>query len=233
MPHNRPYATCNQAFTLPQNLAFDSGSQRWKFRKATTKPVSLKKNQPSNSSFSSFLLEKLRFMTLFYRLSDKPSFISKEVNKATSSSAMSRPHKASEKGFTLIEVLIATFIFAIFAAGMLTAIPQLRKVAMRSEQYQTATNLANDQIEKFRTQAFSHLRTTSVSLGPRSLPKPVNGVTYNVSWEVVPHTLDGSDAHAVAARVTVSWDADHFTPASKTFWTIFTANGISDKKFIP
>lgn len=61
----------------------------------------------------------------------------------------------SQKGFTLLEVLIALAIIGITAAGFMGALTTSTQTAMKTDQIDTARTIAQTQMEYVKKQAFS------------------------------------------------------------------------------
>lgn len=125
-----------------------------------------------------------------------------------------RPHPRSsaDAGFSLIEVMVAMFIFAVVSLAFASALLTTMQVSSDSLARQTASSLAASQIDQVRTT--TDLTTLDSSAAPTNVA--VAGRTYHVST-IVRWTGAGSGTDAQcssgsgpllnkAVKVVVSWD---------------------------
>jgi len=135
---------------------------------------------------------------------------------------------SSRQGMTLVEVMVGVMIIGLVVAGFLTALPQLRKTAIKSDMAQTASMLINSQMEELRTMQFDSVKVFSLPLNERQ--ETINGHLYEKSVEVLPVTINGVSGEAVEVTVTLSWTLQG-QALSSTSWTVFTKDGLSDKYY--
>ena len=128
------------------------------------------------------------------------------------SKSVPSPRKASDDGFTLIEVIVAMFIFAIISLGVASALITTMRVTNDSVARQTASSLAASLIDQARTT--TDLTTLNSSATPTNVT--VGGRTYHVSTTVLwGSATGGSDAQCSsgsgallnkAVKIQVTWD---------------------------
>lgn len=111
-----------------------------------------------------------------------------------------------EKGFTLIEVIVASIIFIMTAAGLLATISAISRPAAISERELTAATIARGVIERLRkdidAESWSD-STGNLSIGSHTMtPLTVTGKTFARSYAV---TTDASTGGRNIS-VTVTWD---------------------------
>ncbi|MGC9323718.1 MAG: type IV pilus modification PilV family protein [Desulfomonilia bacterium] len=88
----------------------------------------------------------------------------------------------SRLGFTLIELVVAIFIFALGIMGIVKMQSQAIQANSYSMQLTDAVNIAQDHLERLRGLTFAHdsmstaLHTTSTNLH--------RGIPFNLSWRV-------------------------------------------------
>lgn len=97
---------------------------------------------------------------------------------------------ATDRGFCLVELLVATVIFLIGAVGLLTLLTTTIAANTHSRNVTEATQLAQDQIELLRDQAWNTITAGSDTAG-----------AYSRSWTVDTATTPG----AAEVAVTVGW----------------------------
>ena len=113
-----------------------------------------------------------------------------------------------EKGFLLIEVVIAMVIISIALVSATGMFIQATKANSEAEQYTTATTLAQEQLERLKQ--WKHSDWASLSAGdiPRqgtgtvANPVTVNNIAYTIT--TITETAD-DPARLVQVKVTVSW----------------------------
>ncbi|MDY6854101.1 MAG: prepilin-type N-terminal cleavage/methylation domain-containing protein [Thermodesulfobacteriota bacterium] len=121
-----------------------------------------------------------------------------------------------EKGFTLLEVLIALAIFSISLLGLASLSVYTVKGNASSKRISSATVLAESQVEAFQNMAFNN---ANLNPGTRSDPNnPVDedgnsGGMYTRTWTVTDNT-PFSGIKKVA--VTVSWDSGNHSVTLNT-----------------
>lgn len=111
-------------------------------------------------------------------------------------------HKVS--GFTITEVIVASVIFTLAMAGILTSISHLRQPAVESSQEVTAAFLGKKILDDLRTQVSAQTWETNslLSLGTHTNTVTVSGIAYNISYLVEPDDLSGTGARKVTLNVT-------------------------------
>lgn len=104
------------------------------------------------------------------------------------------------RGFQLIEVIIAGFIFFLVSIFLLNLLPSSQWAVAKAEMRLTAENLAHSKLEELRTGPFSAL-----ALGPHTAPvHQQHGVDFETSFEV--RVLADADPDLVKdVEVTVRW----------------------------
>ncbi len=118
----------------------------------------------------------------------------------------------SDLGFSLIEVMVAMFIFAIISIAFASALLTTVSVSANSVARETASNLAAAQIDQVRT--VTDLTALDSSTSPTNVT--ISGRTYHVTTVVRwAGAIGGSDAQCSsgsgallnkAVKITVSWD---------------------------
>ncbi len=111
--------------------------------------------------------------------------------------------KNNDKGFTLIEMLIAISIFAIGFLAVASLQISAGKNNRTATEITAAVNLASDRMERLIGIAFD-----DANLDPAANPHLDNQGKYNIQWVVTNTDLnaDGVD-NAKIVNLTVSWDA--------------------------
>lgn len=108
--------------------------------------------------------------------------------------------RRSNRGFTLIEVMIALTILGVGMMALFQAIPQGRS---RHAALNAATSMANEEVERLRKLPFDHADLTA---GTHRAPGDAGRDALRRSW-VVQDDTPVQDIKRVA--VTVSYRADH------------------------
>jgi prepilin-type N-terminal cleavage/methylation domain-containing protein len=139
-----------------------------------------------------------------------------------------------QKGFTLVEAMVGMTLVSMMIAGVMMAVPSITSIVKRAEDSQTAANLISNQVEYFRTHPFDILKTDVMPMSPVQTQTTINDQVYHIAWELKPYAIGSDSKNAIQATVTVTWSppVGGKGPFSKTYWTVFSKNGISDKKFI-
>ena len=78
-----------------------------------------------------------------------------------------------EKGFSLLEVTVSLALLGIIGVGILSALATVSRVTLTTDERQTATNLAETQMEYAKSQGYAASYTPA--------PLPANYVGYTVS----------------------------------------------------
>jgi len=114
-------------------------------------------------------------------------------------------NKNKDKGFTLIEILIAMSIFAIGFLAVASLQISAGKNNRTATEITAAVNLASDQMERLINLASGH---SDLDPDPAANPHVDNQSKYNIQWIVKNTDLntDGVD-DAKIINLTVSWTA--------------------------
>ena len=80
----------------------------------------------------------------------------------------------SEKGFSLIEVIISLALLGIIAVAFLSALSTASSVTLTTDERQTASNLAETQMEYVRSQGYA------ASYSPAPMPTEYNRYTVTI-----------------------------------------------------
>lgn len=107
---------------------------------------------------------------------------------------MKKKTTAMQRGYSLIEVLVAMAVFAIASLGLAAGVTTVIRAGSVSEHVTQATVLAQEKMEEFRA-AFEPLRDGEDS------PRP----EYTRRWQVTP---DSPETGVTRIDVTVSWVAE-------------------------
>ena len=111
-----------------------------------------------------------------------------------------------EKGFTLIEVLVAVLLLTTLTAALATGFVTASKVLLRNDVRQTALNLAEYEMEWVKTQPYQE--TTNPLYGV----SPFGGVTGNFTGTPIPSPQNGIYSATITA--TVGTDTSAFNPSA-------------------
>ena len=116
---------------------------------------------------------------------------------------------SKNKGFTLIELIIAIFILSVGILGVLGMFPLGIQVAKSSEMATVATQLAQAKTEEIISQPYQEIFIGEVIESP--LPSPFNAYTRETKASYVDPLLDlqeiGIDKGIKKIEVTVSWES--------------------------
>ena len=106
-----------------------------------------------------------------------------------------------EKGFSLIEVVIAIGLLGIIAAGFLGALGTASKVLFIADERATAESLARSQMEYIKSQPYVDIYTASIP------PDYVTaGYSANISaqrWDAINHTVSANETGIQKITLTV------------------------------
>ena len=118
-------------------------------------------------------------------------------------------YRQKEKGFLLIEVVIAMVIISIALVASGGMFIQATRANSEAEQYTAATTLAQEQLERLKQKDYTYWASLSPGTtigwqGTGSVPNPV--LLNNLYYTVTTMTETADDpAHLVQVKVTVSW----------------------------
>ncbi|MBP8985881.1 MAG: prepilin-type N-terminal cleavage/methylation domain-containing protein [Syntrophobacterales bacterium] len=102
-------------------------------------------------------------------------------------------------GFTILEVLVAIFIFVVALLGLVSVTTSVIHGNAYSKQVTTATNLAQDLMEDLKRKGYDH---SDVSAGTHNDPgDPLSGI-YTRTWSVVDNN---PVTNIKTLTVTVAW----------------------------
>ncbi|WOO41774.1 prepilin-type N-terminal cleavage/methylation domain-containing protein [Rubellicoccus peritrichatus] len=154
------------------------------------------------------------------------------------------------KGMSLVEVLIGMTILSIVVMAGIAALPEIRQVTYRSDQYREAATILGAQLEELRTLTYEQLSDridadqnnygdTMKSSWDNSTLEDVAYTKSEITFNGSPYTVEeitnymswnGTTEKAIQSHVTVSWDGP-IKKESISAYTVFTENGLSDRKF--
>lgn len=110
-----------------------------------------------------------------------------------------RAGRHGERGFTLIEVMVAIVLAAVATSGIIGLYTSVTRASSYSRHATEAAVLAEDQVERLRTQTAT-IAASGTQTGVNDRGKVNSGGIYTRTWTVTPM---GSFADVV---VTVAWD---------------------------
>jgi len=120
-----------------------------------------------------------------------------------------------EAGFTLIEITVATALFALLVFTMAEYYPYAALNAQLGRSLSFATRLGQMQMEEIRTKTFDHVNNNAPNASTAAECTANNtfmqaGVTYTVTSQCLPCNNDATgpcnnSANLVKATVTVTW----------------------------
>ena len=108
---------------------------------------------------------------------------------------------SGQKGFTLIEIMIAIFLLAVALLGLAAVTTSVIKGNSFSQTLTTATTLAKDKMEDLKGMSFNALPTgtlTDYATADGTLQTSATGSYYTRSWNA-----PGTDTKTIT--VTVTW----------------------------
>ena len=118
-------------------------------------------------------------------------------------------YRQKEKGFLLIEVVIAMVIISIALVAATGMFIQATRANSEAEQYTTATALAQEQLERLKQKPYTFWASLNAGAtidwqgtGAVANTITLNKIDYNVA--TVTETSD-DPTHLVQVKVTVSW----------------------------
>jgi len=101
-------------------------------------------------------------------------------------------------GFTVIEALVAMFIFAVAVLGLAMGATSVMRANQTSLHTTIATNLAQDRLEELKSRTPANIDTTG---SPENIS--VSGLSFNRSWTVTSNCSGVSGL--ICITVTVDW----------------------------
>ena len=109
-------------------------------------------------------------------------------------------HQRGEHGFTLIELMLALFIFMVGLAGITAFQIASMGAVQRSGDISIATNLAASTLEELRVTSYDHVVGTSSAFYDRYGAAVADGGYFTVTWVAVQLGVGQTDVEA-----TTSW----------------------------
>ncbi len=118
----------------------------------------------------------------------------------------------NNKGFTLLEILIAITVFSVGLLGMATLTAVIIRGNLASEKLTTATTLAQDQVEKIIGVGYSGTPTSDTTT-----TEDYNSITNYSSYKRVTFTQVDNPAEGMK-KITISvyWDSDAHSVVLRT-----------------
>jgi type IV pilus assembly protein PilV len=132
-----------------------------------------------------------------------------------STNAMAKTSMSHEKGFTLIEVIIAIFLLAVALLGLATVTMTVIKGNTLSQTVTTATTLARDKMEELKGMNYDALPTLTVTdyaTAEGTLQTSAADSYYKREW-----SSPGTDTKTIQVRVT--WQEQSHSVELKTIRT--------------
>jgi type IV pilus assembly protein PilV len=118
----------------------------------------------------------------------------------------------NDKGFTLIEVLVAMVILSIGLLGTAALITGIINGNKVSNRISTATTCAQDKMEEIRRLGYSGMPTSDTTT-----TEPYNSITnYSLYKRITFTDVDNPAAGMKTVTVTVCWDSDNSSIELKT-----------------
>ncbi len=112
------------------------------------------------------------------------------------------PQRRAQLGFTMVEVMVAFMLTAIATTGLVALYSIQTHAGGFSRHAMEATELAQDQVERLRTQVAPTSTTTGTQASLDAKGKLVTGGMFTRSWTITPNS---SNCDIV---VTVAWNED-------------------------
>lgn len=133
-------------------------------------------------------------------------------------------HTHTERGFSFIDVLIAAALIGLFFVGIFGTVQFIVKLIVQTKAQTGALAIANERIERIRSQTYSNIGTVSgIPSGttPQNATTSLNGLTYSIRTlieyiDVADDGLGGADLNGIVAdmkqaKVEVSWNSGYGT----------------------
>ncbi len=125
---------------------------------------------------------------------------------------MSMKNSSTQKGFTLLEILVALTILSIGLLGMAGLTTTIMHGNALSSKVTTATTLGQDRMEHFRRLGYSNTPTTDTTT-----TEDYNSIANYFSYKRVSFIdVDSPSAAMKTVTITVSWDSDAQSVALQT-----------------
>ncbi len=150
-----------------------------------------------------------RLTILQIRRSQEPMDRSKEAGD------MPMKNSSTQKGFTLLEILVALTILSIGLLGMAGLTTTIMHGNALSSKVTTATTLGQDRMEHFKRLGYSNTPTTDTP--PPGIVEDYNSIANYFSYKRVSFIdVDSPSAGMKTITITVSWDSDAQSVALQT-----------------
>ena len=125
-----------------------------------------------------------------------------------------RIQRSTRPGFTLVEMIVATFLLAIGVSAAMLALSTSSQASYRSERVQTAALLAQKQMTEIEIQAAQNNLTGGDQTGDFGNQYP------EYKWK---ESVEGTNyPELFKVTLTVQWDLSHNPPHESVFTTYLT-----------
>ena len=115
---------------------------------------------------------------------------------------MSMKNSSTQKGFTLLEILVALTILSIGLLGMAGITTSIIHGNSLSNKVTTATTLGQDRMEHFRRLGYSTILANGIPI-----TEPYNSITNYPFYKRV-SIIDALGTNMKTVKITVSWNSD-------------------------
>ena len=133
-----------------------------------------------------------------------------QLKKSSLSSSSCQKNKGKQAGFTLLEVMISLAILSVGLLGMASLTASIIRTTSFSNDFTTATALAQDKLEELVNTSFGSLTSNNDTVNADGSA----GGTYTRTWTIA---ASGNNKSII---VTVAWTSDYGTPKSISISTI-------------
>ena len=123
------------------------------------------------------------------------------------------------RGFTLVELMIATLLLSVALLGIATLATVVIKGNLISKQITTSTALAQQKIEDYRTQGYASLTTSTHPEDYGTIPAADGTTGLYSSYKRVSSIQDGPGTNMRTLTVTVSRQGDNALVSLSTIIT--------------
>ena len=134
------------------------------------------------------------------------------MDRSKEAGDMSMKNSSTQKGFTLLEILVALTVLSIGLLGMAGLTTTIMHGNALSNKVTTATTLGQDRMEHFRRLGYSTTPTTDTTT-----TEDYNSIANYFSYKRVSFIdVDSPSAGMKTVTITVSWDSDAQSVALQT-----------------